>query len=213
MICSGCSQRVRPVVACDIDGTWGDYYEHFQWFCRVYYYRDCGVTNGYDGSVEFEEYLGLTKAEYREAKLAYRQGGMKRWLPLYWDTLDFVNKVRSLDVEIWVATTRPWASVQNIDPDTQEWLRRNGITVDGLLYGDNKYHQLLEAVDPGRIVGVVDDLTLQVDLAGSLGLPVVQVARHHNTENSTKAHPRLALTEAAWWIAQQTESWYDRYGS
>lgn len=202
------------MVALDVDGTLGNWYFHFKAFALDYWgRRHPDPFRPYHGDMEFDEFLGLTKAEYREAKLAFRQGGLKRWLPVYDDTEEFVRVVNDLPVEIWVATTRPWASVQNIDPDTREWLRRIGLRVDGLLYGDNKYHQLIEQIDQDRIVGVVDDLTEQVELAAGLRLPVVQVARLHNHCNSSKVVPRLGLREAGYWLTEQTERWERTYAS
>lgn len=224
MRCSGCSQPIRPVVALDIDGTLADYHTAFHNFCRGYWDLHeapdpapwgCGVLIGqrcsYDGSNNFEDHIGITKAQYREAKLAYRQGGNKRWLTAYAGSHELVKAIHAAGAELWVCTTRPWNSLSNIDPDTQEWLRRQGFEVDGLLYGDSKYQQLVEAVDKDRVVGCVEDLAEQFDMARALSLPVIQVARDHNGAATQKRVPRGTLDLVQAWVLHQIEDWRDTY--
>lgn len=72
-----------PVVALDIDGTLGDYHGHFIRFAEQYIGRKLPdpyeITNG----IPLHKYLHISKATYRQVKLAYRQGGMKRSMPVY----------------------------------------------------------------------------------------------------------------------------------
>ena len=81
MRCSDCGKRIKPVVVFDIDGTLANYHDTFVGFCDIYFHHQ--FKQDWDGSGNWEDFLGLTRAEYREVKLAYRQGGHKRWLPLY----------------------------------------------------------------------------------------------------------------------------------
>jgi len=190
-------------VAADIDGTFAKYHPTFVGFCSKYFNRP--FKDGYDGSVDFEEYLGLSRPEYRAAKLAYRQGGNKRWLPVYDGAVNFCLSVRALGAELWLATTRPWQRLDNVDPDTQEWLQRNGVKIDGLLFGDDKYHQLCEHVGAARVVAVVDDLGLQIDAAKDLGLNAYQVLRQHNSGD--QRDPRLPLAEIYHRIEADINKW------
>lgn len=207
MKCTDCHQEIKPVVAVDIDGTLGDYHKHFAWFCSKYW-GDRVARYPYDGSGEFEDSLDLSKEEYRQAKLAYRMGGMKRWLPLFADTKPFMDMVANLGAEVWVATTRPWHSVQNIDSDTQWWLQSHGFRVDGLLYGEDKYSLLIDTVGIDRVIGVVDDLPFQLGYAEALGLNAWQVDRSHN--KATKWHRRGDLVSAACWLSDRLAEWQER---
>lgn len=209
MLCDHCGSSVKPVVSFDIDGVLGDYHNHFIRFCVKYWAHTSVKPWAYDGSIEFEEWLGLTKIEYREAKLAYRQGGTKRWMPAYQGAMEAVRTVRNAGADIWISTSRPWQRLDNIDPDTREWLSRNAIRFDGLLYGDDKYHQLVQAVDPARIVGVVDDLDYQCRLAEKAGVPFFQVARQHNS--TCVVEPRGTLVEAVDWAIQNVRTWRRNY--
>lgn len=156
MLCSECHGTIKPVVVLDIDGTLGDYHSHFHAFTEAY--TGHAQRQGYDGSCELHEWYNLSLDRYREIKLAYRQGGMKRSMPVYPDASQLVRVLRFSGCEVWICTTRPYLRLDNIDPDTREWLGRNGIAYDGLLYSENKYERLLEIVDPERIIAVLDDL-------------------------------------------------------
>lgn len=213
MKCSDCSNNVKPIVVFDIDGTLGNYHAHFTFFCGLYFGWDEVIDHTkYDGSVDFEDFLGITKAEYREAKLAYRQGGNKRWLPIYPEAASIVEDLAQM-AEIWICTTRPWQRLDNVDPDTREWLRRHRILphVSGLLYGDRKYFQLMETVDSRRITAVIEDLPEQVGIAKTLGLPVILRENYHNTAarngNVTRYVPRGSLVTCRQWAAVQVAEW------
>ena len=208
MKCTDCGKVVRPVVVVDVDGTLADYHTTFGQFCARYYNFTLDHLP-WDGSGEFEDYLGMTKAEYREAKLAYRQGGNKRWLPMYAGAREVINSLRVAGAEVWIATTRPWQRLDNVDPDTREWLRRNGLDVDGLLYGEDKYRQVLEIVGKDRVVAAVEDLADQFDQAQDLGLPVIMVERPHNA--ATSRTPRGSIAVCQEWALHQVMKWKEAY--
>jgi hypothetical protein len=161
--CTKCSQPVRPIVAIDIDGTLGDYHGHLcdfaagylgwspklqptpwnglgswrEWFCNAYH---CDVRT------------------FRDIKLAYRQGGQKRTMPVYNWSRYLTANVRAAGAELWLTTTRPYNRLDAVDPDTREWLKRHGIKYDYLLYDDHKYELLAQQVDAERVCAILDDL-------------------------------------------------------
>jgi hypothetical protein len=126
------------------------------------------------------EWYDLDLALYREVKMAYRQGGMKRSMPVYAGAHELSELLTHLGVETWIATTRPFLRLDNIDPDTREWLHRNGIRYDGLIYGDDKYEQLLEIVDGKRIIAGLEDIPENVERARKLGIPITLRDNKHN---------------------------------
>jgi hypothetical protein len=166
MLCSKCSERVRPIVALDIDGTLGDYHSHFLKFAAAF----LGVPEqyDYDGSLRMREWFcgafGVDLRTFRDIKLAYRQGGMKRTMPVYSWAQQMVRSLHT-QAEVWLTTTRPWQRFDRIDPDTHAWLARHEIPFDGMLYDDDKYARLAERVDPSRVCAVLDDEPDQVDRA------------------------------------------------
>ena len=161
-----------PVVALDIDGTLGDYHGHFIRFAEQWLGKSLpdpyAITNG----VPLYRYLHISKKTYRECKLAFRQGGMKRSMPVYDGASDLTKLIRKNACQVWICTTRPYLRLDNIDPDTRHWLRRNKIQYDGLLFGDHKYKDLHNAAG-GRVLFVVDDLPPMLDQAMDLGMKTV----------------------------------------
>ena len=164
MLCSNCGQLIRPVVAVDIDGTLGDYHGHFSSFAANFLdvsfgYRTDKVFTRYQGGEPYKEWFcrmyDCDETTFRAVKLAYRQGGMKRTMPMFEGADEFVRDLRA-DAEVWLATTRPHERFDRIDPDTKEWLRRNDIRFDALYFGDDKMQQVAQAAGE-RLVAFVDD--------------------------------------------------------
>lgn len=188
MRCSECSVHVKPIVALDIDGTLGDYHSHFRKFAENYLGYGLPDHRGFTGrpfeetQERFWQFLGLDLELYRTIKLAYRQGGTKRWMPAYPHASELSKALRFAGAEVWIATTRPFLRLDNIDPDTREWLERNRIEYDHMIHGDEKYHQLSSLVDTQRVVGILEDLPEQYEIAWSLQLnPIVRMNYHNQS--------------------------------
>lgn len=182
-----CSVPVKPIVAFDVDGTMSEY--HYSLAKHAWNYH--GVphrSDWWDGSGNYEDWLGITQAQYREAKLAFRQGGYKRWVPPMpgLEVLcDVVRRLRNAGkVEVWITTTRPWNRLDSVDPDTRFWLDRHFPVYDHILYDEHKYRHLATIVDPERVVLVADDLPEMVHEAGEAfgtnGWMPVLMERPHN---------------------------------
>ena len=219
MLCSSCRHEVKPVVAIDIDGTLGDHHGHFQEFTERYVDQPLGpplwevpgrASNdriAYPYDEEFSDWLGLPKGIYREAKLAYRQGGMKRLMPVHDGASELVDNLRSIGAEVWLCTTRPYLRLDNIDPDTREWLRRNRIEYDGLIYGEDKYQRLSDIVGHERVVGVLDDLPEMFDAAEALKLCPVQKVNGHRG-GAFRSPSVDTLWGAGRLLAERVRDWY-----
>jgi hypothetical protein len=170
-----------PVIALDIDGTCGDYHAHFTWFIEQWTGRPMPDPAQYTGGVPFHKHLGVSRATYNDAKLAYRQGGIKRWMPVYDGIGDFTRYVRGQGVAVWICTTRPYLRLDNIDPDTRHWLtKRAHIQYDAVLYGEHKYRDLVRAVGADRVVVAYDDLPAMIEQAESLGIHTWMRAQPYN---------------------------------
>lgn len=209
MRCSKCSVLVRPVVAIDIDGTLGDYHGHFIKFAEGYFGRP--LPRDFDGSIEFHEALGLPLGKYRDAKLAYRQGGMKRTMPRFDGAGILARQVRQV-AEVFITTTRPFLRLDQTDPDTRFWLDRHEIFFDGLLYDEDKYEKLADIIDPSRVVAVLDDLSTQYDAAKNMFGDRVPILRQ-NAYNSAMKRPNTVTTlaEALSEIVERIHEWEGRY--
>ena len=160
----------KPIVALDIDGTLGDYHSHFLRFAEGYIGRPMPDPRDINPGQSLTRHMGVSKATYRAAKLAYRQGGLKRSMPVYEGARELTVSLRRAGAEVWICTTRPYLRLDNIDPDTRHWLRRNGIQFDAVLWGEHKYRDLVKSVGNQRVAAVLDDLPEMVGQARELGI-------------------------------------------
>jgi hypothetical protein len=210
---------VHPVVAVDIDGTIADYHSHMLDFAQEYFGR--WLPNDWDGSGNWEDYLGLPRQAYQEMKLAFRQGGQKRTMPIQpfvrdlWDSFLGVEDTGE-GAEVWLTTTRPYNRHDSVDPDTREWLRRHNIEFDFLLYDDDKYGRLSQLVDPDRVLFVIDDLPEQFERATQLfGYDRAWlVKRQHNRAYAGQLPPTAlagSLLQVATAVADKMSEWYKEH--
>jgi FMN phosphatase YigB (HAD superfamily) len=169
-----------PVVGLDLDGTLFDYHRHFLSFAEGWYGRPMPNPEDAEYGLPLHKFMRTSKSTYRRCKLAYRLGGLKRSMPMYEGADRLTQELRKDGCEIWIATTRPYLKVDNIDPDTRECLRRNHIQYDGIIYGEHKYRDLRKQVGLERIVCVMDDLPEMVMQATSLGMHGVVRAQPYN---------------------------------
>lgn len=187
---------LAPVVALDIDGTCGDYHGHFTWFIGQWLGRPMPDPAAFTGGVPFHKHLGVSRDTYNRAKLAYRQGGVKRWMPVYEGIGDFTRYIRSKGVQVWICTTRPYLRLDNIDPDTRHWLtKRARMQHDGILFGQHKYHDLKRAVGSDRVVMVYDDLPRLIEQATSLGMPAALRAQPYNAYWGSGSTPLVSSVD------------------
>lgn len=189
--------KQKPVVALDIDGTLGDYHGHFTRFAEQWVGRRMpDPTQNTDG-VPLYKWLGMSKATYRQCKLAYRQGGLKRSMPCYDGSAEVVRHIRRRGAEVWICTTRPYLRLDTIDPDTRHWLRRNKIQYDGVLFGEHKYRRLHSIVGD-NVMFVVDDLPEMIEQAwqmSMLGLLRDQVYNRYYNEDVPRVTSSAEIRE------------------
>lgn len=204
MRCTDCGRTITPVVALDIDGTLGRYHDHFYKFACQWLESPCPP------SIDYDDNLGLDLDTYRKIKLAYRQGGMKRTMPAFPLVSELTERIRMAGAEIWITTTRPYNRLDNIDPDTQEWLRRNGVLWDHVIYDPNKYEQLIACVDPERVVAVLEDLPHQHQRAKELFGPGAAMLRNNGW---TSKGGWTSLSDVARQIELKIQVWKENHGA
>lgn len=213
MRCTECHADIRPVVALDIDGTLGNWLDH--WFHFADGYFNTVFSRHWIGEQPLNEHMEITKEDYRQAKLVFRQGGYKRTMPMYRFADKLAAQLYKAGAEVWVTTTRPYLRLDNLDPDTREWLDRNGIIYDHLLYDEDKYETLEGLVGKDRIVAVLDDEFKCYSRAEMLGLhPILMMRRHNQYDrefdggNFIEAH---SLVDAGRIISNRVREWKEHH--
>lgn len=160
----------KPVVSFDLDGSLGSYHYNFLEFAQKWLGKKMPDVEEINPGLPLWKHMHITKTTYRQIKLAYRQSGAKRWMPVFPYASELTRRIRQSGAELWICTTRPYLKLDNIDPDTREWLKRNHIQYDAVIFGEDKYKELIRQVDIERIVAVLEDLPEMVDQAISVGL-------------------------------------------
>lgn len=221
MLCSRCSEVLKPVVAVDIDGTLGDYHGHFWNFaCNWLGSSGPAYMSGlgkYDGSLSYStwfcsEHQIADLTTFRAIKLAYRQGGMKRTMPMWEFAPELCKNVMDAGAELWLTTTRPYLSLDGIDRDTRSWLERHGIPYDHLMYDEHKYPVLNERVHAERVIAVVDDEYEQCAMAAQIWGKHVPVQRGIPYNENARFFPRMeSLASISNEIAKRIAQWREQY--
>lgn len=194
-----------PVVALDIDGTLGAYHQHFTKFAEAWTGKPMPSGAAPTGGVPFHKHLGISKSTYRKVKLAYRQGGLKRSMPVYPQVGELTRLIRRTGAQVWICTTRPYLSLDNIEPDTKHWLRdRAKAQFDNVLFGEHKYRDLVKAVGRDRVVMVIDDLPEMCDQAINVGLRTYVRTQPYNLDYARMGLAgRVSDTRDMMWAFEQ----------
>jgi hypothetical protein len=195
-----------PVVALDIDGTLGDYHGHFLRFAAGWYGRPMPDPEDINPGLPLHRFMQTSKSTYRQCKLAYRQGGLERSMPCYPGAAELSRVLRSAGAELWLATTRPYLKLDTQSPNTQHWLRLNKIQYDHLIWGENKYRDLVKQVGKGRIVAVLDDLPEMIIQANDLGLWTMLRDQPYN-KHLNWHYRAMDLFQAQRTILQELRTW------
>ena len=196
-----------PIIALDIDGTLGDYHSHFLWFAEKWLDLRMPDPMEMNPGLPLHVFMGVSHETYRECKLAFRQGGLKRFMPAYPGVDKLSRSIHDQGAEAWICTTRPYLRLDNIDPDTREWLRRTRVEYDAVLFGEEKYAELKRQAGD-RVAGVIDDLPEQCSKAVDEGF---NVAIREQPYNDTWRNPhvnRVAnVSEMIDWSKEMIYKW------
>jgi hypothetical protein len=207
----------RPVVALDIDGTLGDYHKHFLWFAEKWIGIPMPSPLDINPGLRLSEFMNVPHHVYRECKLAYRQGGLKRFMPAYPYAAELTQNIRATGAQVWICTTRPYLRLDNIDPDTREWLRRSDIRYDAVIFEGvpfdddppvTKYTDLVRQVGVNRIVAATDDLPEQTADAFKQGIRRVYLRDQPYNRRDNVRGLRVTSLEDLWFnVRDDIEYW------
>lgn len=204
--------RGIPVVSLDVDGTIGDYHEHFLRFAEGYFGRPFPAVDKINPGLRLHEFMGIDHADYRRCKLSYRQGGMKRMMPPLRGIGAVIRQVRiEWGAEVWICTTRPFNSLSSLEEDTQEFLRRAEVGYDAIIIDplgtDDKYRELWAQAGT-RVCAVVEDLPEQAWRAHDIHTCAQLLIRNqpYNLVNGENDAGLLPPTAIRWDTAPQLSS-------
>jgi hypothetical protein len=216
--CSDCSAPIEPVIAIDIDGTLGDYHKSFVEFAAQWLNKWPDGMYSYRGAIPYRQFFcacfNVDETTFRAIKLAYRQGGMKRLMPVYPGAVEFMKQAHRKGCEIWITTTRPWERFDRIDPDSRHWLEKHDIPFHVLMYDEDKVDQLYRRVDHRRVVMILDDQVDVLDRAVTLIGPgaAVMMSGQHNSNAEWNGRRVASFRDASDLLDVLITNWEHHHG-
>lgn len=160
------------VIVSDLDGTGADYRAGFEaWWGRTDEVKTLAVD--LDNRVPYMDYTA-SKDDFE------RTGGYAN-LPAYADWVSLIRGERNLGTGLLITTARPAHELKRIWGDTMQWLKRQNIEPDSIVFGRDE--RILELVNLGKRANMVvlleDDATLALRAAHS-GIHVMLRTQPYN---------------------------------
>lgn len=159
-----------PVVAVDLDGVLNDY----PWtFCRYATNELRGARGESEPASIAEIRVELGPRGYLEMKDRYRESGEKRFERVREGAKALLDGLRASGFTVVLLSKRPYWRFSRIYADTLEWLERNDLRVDAVLFHPEKHRKILEDF-PGVVAVVEDDPAVAREIV-TVGKPVILV--------------------------------------
>jgi phosphoglycolate phosphatase-like HAD superfamily hydrolase len=158
-----------PVVAVDIDGVLNDYPRSFL--------RWVATNGGFPAETAHESIAELKAAvgpkRYLGMKDNYRESGAKREQGVREGAKVLLDDLRSNGFPVVLLSKRPYWRFYRIYADTLEWLERNGLYADAVLFHREKHRAILESFP--KLVAMIEDDPKVADEVRAAGYQVILV--------------------------------------
>lgn len=174
----------EAVVAIDIDGVLADYPRSFLDFIN----QELGTQFTIAQVTSYDIYgcLGIPPEVGLPIKNKYRETGQKRFIPVLPGAKEFLQRLREAGFTIVLITARPYEQYSRIYADTLEWLARNELPYDYLVFHEKKEEYLIDMVGKDAIRFFVDDVAGNANSVSTLGVPCYLVTRPYNLSAAIK---------------------------
>lgn len=156
------------IVGVDIDGVLAQYPKNFVDFINDQLGTDHDVSEV--TSYDIYDDLGIPLELGLKLKDEYRQTGQKRFIPVHEGAEEFLRSLHEAGYKVVLLTARPYEKYKRIVADTMEWLDKNNLYYDALVFGENKHEILLDKYDPDQIEFFVDDVLGNAEDISRLGV-------------------------------------------
>jgi uncharacterized HAD superfamily protein len=131
----------------DIDGVLNYYPE-----CFIEYINECTGENFSDLSQMKHE---LSYARYKSLKFDYRASGYKENLAARPEAFNTLLELKSRGYYIIILSSRPIKEHNSLIMQTTNWLRKNGLIYDYLMFEEEKHLEVIQKF--GNVEFVVED--------------------------------------------------------
>ena len=143
------------IAGIDIDGVLAAYPEHFIDFINKKVGTDLKAEDLKDYNIY--EALELPEKMLRDLKDEFRQSGEKRFIPVLDGAKEFLQDLKDDDYEIVLLSARPYKKYRRIFADTKEWLEKNELVHDAILWDEDKCNRLIREFGHESIQFFVED--------------------------------------------------------
>lgn len=171
----------QPVAGIDIDGILADYPRSFVEFINEFKGTNYRVEDVKDYNIYAS--LGIPAEEGLHLKDQYRQTGQKRFIPVIPGAKEFLDSLREAGYKVVLLTARPYQKYNRIFSDTMEWLARNELHYDTIIFDKDKEERLVKDFGAENIAFFVDDVSGNANAIAKLGIPCYLVSRPYNLES------------------------------
>lgn len=133
--------RTKKIIGVDIDGVLADYPKSFIDYAE----QETGLKfniEKYNISGEMAKIIGEEKA--KAIKHKYRISGQKRFIPIIKGVQEGLKILKKKGYKIVLLSARPIKQYKRIFSDTIEWLQKNKLVFDAILWDENKEDRVIK---------------------------------------------------------------------
>jgi uncharacterized HAD superfamily protein len=125
-----------------------------------------------------EAKASISYQEYKDIKYQYRESGVKRTLPVREGARKTLQQLKKNGYTILILTSRPFDKHKSLFKQTTDWLYANKLPYDGIIFGENKYLEVLTKAPTLRFM--VEDHRYYANLIAKWGYRVYLVDNKYN---------------------------------
>ena len=143
------------IIGVDIDGVLAAYPEHFLNFIN----KEIGTDYKVEDVTEYNIYeaLDLPHNTTKKLKGKFRETGEKRFIPILNGAKEFLDLFSEMGYKIVLLSARPYKKYKRIFADTQEWLDKNNLAHDAILWDEDKCNRLVREFGSNSVEFFVED--------------------------------------------------------
>lgn len=120
----------------------------------------------------------LSYSEYKKLKEEYRTSGVKENLCVKKEAKEVINKLRDEGFKIIIISARPVIKYSSLYKQTTNWLEKNGIEYDNLIFSERKQFEVIKYYP--NMSFMVEDNRMISNIVGGLGYKVYLLDNEYN---------------------------------
>lgn len=131
----------------------------------------------------------LSYNKYRNLKFKYRECGTKNFIKVRQEAREFTEQLKYNGYDIIIITARPFAVHKNLFNITANWLDKNKIIYDGIIWGKDKHIKAMTEVE--NLSFIVDDHRYIANTCGKFGIKTYLLTNKYNKGELNKNVTRI----------------------